>query len=129
MILDEYPLSMIVGPVNAHALSSTPHIMLPYVSTSFASRSQHSPLDLPFDSRPPQIKPFFAAYLAYNCASHRESFFALLWEASQQYGLGGVHALSRCGHNITGQSASFNSSNDTLKEQRYARSYFDDAVS
>mmetsp|Transcript_69689 Transcript_69689/g.167279 ORF Transcript_69689/g.167279 Transcript_69689/m.167279 type:complete len:834 (-) Transcript_69689:53-2554(-) len=130
-LLSEYPLSLVVGPVSAgNATSASSHIMVPYASTSFASRSRHTPLDLLLTSRsPPDLsgKPHLAAYMAYNCVQHREQFFTLLRDAADKRAMGEVHALSTCGRpNTTEEEA--NITREAIKKERYSTSYFDDAV-
>eukprot|EP00927_Polykrikos_kofoidii_P066925 TRINITY_DN62485_c0_g1_i1.p1 TRINITY_DN62485_c0_g1~~TRINITY_DN62485_c0_g1_i1.p1 ORF type:complete len:804 (-),score=134.92 TRINITY_DN62485_c0_g1_i1:174-2444(-) len=119
-LLAGYPASIVIGPRPAGGLSR--HFGVPYASTSFSSRSLHTPADLlqPRDDEVTATPRRFAAYLTFKCHPHREHFFRLLDAASRAAGLGGVDVLSRCGGTTT--------SEDERRKARYSATYFDDAV-
>lgn len=119
-LLTQYPASIVVGPRPAGGFST--FVPLPYASSSFAGRSQHTPLDLlqRRQQREASEARGFAAYLAYKCWPHRERFFHLLKQATEEHSLGAVTALSRCGSSEATESG--------RREMRYSRNYMDDAV-
>eukprot|EP00746_Dinoflagellata_sp_MGD_P150011 gnl/MRDRNA2_/MRDRNA2_81965_c0_seq7.p1 gnl/MRDRNA2_/MRDRNA2_81965_c0~~gnl/MRDRNA2_/MRDRNA2_81965_c0_seq7.p1 ORF type:complete len:203 (+),score=31.25 gnl/MRDRNA2_/MRDRNA2_81965_c0_seq7:209-817(+) len=122
-LMEKHPASVVLGPTGANGESNMAnHMVVPYVSTSFASREEHTPADLSRTLRElPTGKSRFAAYLAYRCWPHREDFFRKLVAAAKTHGLGAVDALGNCDGTAGGGKGS-------VKTSRYSSNWLDEAV-
>ena len=105
-----------VGP--ARPENSFKNLWVPFASTSFAFRRQHSPGGLLPRGRPqPAAKTRSVAYLAANCAAHREAAF-------RAFRAVGAEALGRC----DGARAGSTAKEDEKPASRLTQHYMDEAV-